>query len=280
MDTISPPLNIAINFLAELFNTGISYSALCVARSALSCYITTGTNITFGNLPEVKRLMKGAFETRPVFPHKSKIITWDPHQVLSFLETLSPNKLITLKELSMKLVMLIALCTGQRCQTLHKLNLKDMYLQKSMCTFTITSALKHTRKGHHLKPIQLKSFPHKEDICVINVLHEYIDRTKSLRAKHSDQLFISYQKPYKPVSKDTIARWLKNILDLSGIDTSLYSAHTTRAASCSAVQKIGLPINSILEVAGWSRENTFSKYYKKQTLDNFGQSLMTSFIKK
>ena len=60
----------------------------------------------------------------------------------------------------------------------------------------------------------------------------YLERTKNLRHDHHKLLF-SYQKPHGPASKDTVSRWLKLELKLAGIDTSTFSAHSTRAASTS-----------------------------------------------
>ena len=72
-------------------------------------------------------------------------------------------------------------------------------------------------------------------------------------------LFITTIKPHEAVSKDTISRWLKTILQRAGIDTSVYKGHSTRTASTSAANAAGIPINIIMEKAGWSKENTFAK---------------------
>lgn len=76
-----------------------------------------------------------------------------------------------------------------------------------------------------------------------------------------DQLLISYQKPHKPVSTNTIARWLKNVMAKAGIDTSVYKAHSMRAAVTSAAKKV--PIDTILSTASWSSESTFAWFYDK-----------------
>ena len=66
-------------------------------------------------------------------------------------------------------------------------------------------------------------------------LKEYLDRTANMRQDHH-KLLVSYQKPHKSISKDTVARWLKQELKLAGIDTSTFGAHSTRAASTSAAK--------------------------------------------
>ncbi|KAK3101648.1 hypothetical protein FSP39_005188 [Pinctada imbricata] len=70
----------------------------------------------------------------------------------------------------------------------------------------------------------------------------------------SDELFISTMKPHKGVSRDTISRWIKTILCLSGINIAVFTAHSTRAASTSAANKAGVPLKDILKYAGCIRD--------------------------
>ena len=75
-------------------------------------------------------------------------------------------------------------------------------------------------------------------------------------------------KPHKEVSKATISRWIKCLLSEAGIDTDIFSAHSTRAASSSAAKASHVPINDILKTAGWSSERTFAKHYCVPITDN------------
>ena len=81
--------------------------------------------------------------------------------------------------------------------------------------------------------------------------------------RHSTQLFISTVRPYKAVSKDTISRWIKVTLDLAGIDVRIFKPHSTRAAATSAAQRKGVKLMDILNVAGWTNETTFARFYNK-----------------
>ena len=92
-------------------------------------------------------------------------------------------------------------------------------------------------------------------------------------------MLTGYQKPHKPVSTNTIARWLKNVMAKAGIDTSVYKAHSTRAAVISAAKGKQVPIDTILATAGWSSESTFARFYNKpiqDTAKNFGHELLHS----
>ena len=59
---------------------------------------------------------------------------------------------------------------------------------------------------------------------------------------------LSFIKPFSPVSKDTISRLVKVVLQSAGIDTSKYTAHSSRVASTSFCKAKGLNIAEIRSV--------------------------------
>ena len=88
---------------------------------------------------------------------------------------------------------------------------------------------------------------------------------------------MSYTKPHKSVSSQTIARWLTEVLKSTGVDTDKYKAHITRAASTSAASRgdIHVPVAAILEPAGWANERTIRCFYNKpkDTKRSFPQAI-------
>ena len=42
------------------------------------------------------------------------------------------------------------------------------------------------------------------------------------------ELVTLYGKPHRPVGSDTLSRWIKDDLKLSGIDTNVFAAHSYR----------------------------------------------------
>ena len=86
---------------------------------------------------------------------------------------------------------------------------------------------------------------------MVQHLREYIHQTDALRKDHS-QLLLSYVKPFRPVARDTVSRWVKQVLQYAGIDITKYSAHSCRAASTSNVKVKDLNITEIMKRAGWS----------------------------
>ena len=67
-----------------------------------------------GQHPLVRRFVKGVFERKP--PQNRPSDSWDVQTVLKFLKIFSPKSFLCLKDLIMKLTMLLALVTIQRKQ--------------------------------------------------------------------------------------------------------------------------------------------------------------------
>ena len=146
-----------IDFLTTLFTSGLGYSAIKTARSALSSVLILPNNITFGAHPLVARFLKGVFELKPSLPRYSSI--WDVSIVLQHLRSLGPPTQLDLKSLTKKTTMLLCLLTGQRCQTLTKLDTALMQELPGKIVFTIGDKLKTTRPGKHLPRVDLRSVP-------------------------------------------------------------------------------------------------------------------------
>ena len=237
--------------MTEQFELGLGYSALNTIRSALSSFIFI-ENHQAGNHPLVRRCMRGVFNRRPSLPRNN---TWDTNIVLLYLRTLSPVR--TLKFLTLKAVMLSALLTGQRCQTLHCIDIDCVTLTDSHVKIRVNELIKHTRPGKHQAGLCIKAFAPDRRLCIVTVLKEYLARMIDLRGE-SKRLFISFVKRHKSVTSATIGRWIREVMRLSGIDIKQFTPHSTRTA---AVSNAKVPLSTIMKTAGWTQESTFMKYY-------------------
>ena len=266
-----------IEFLTSLFNSGLSYSAINTARSALSAVMAITDNVSFGEQPLVCRFIKGVFQLKPALPKYTHI--WDVEKVLSHLQNLAPVTSLDLKQLSFKLVTLLAILTGQRCQTIHEFDLNLMQKLPDRYVFAIGEKLKHTKPGKHQEPIELVAYQDKR-LCIVETIKQYISITESLRDNSESKLLISFRKPHRAVSKDTVARWFKSTLADAGINVTTFTTHSTRAASTSySVHKAGISLANVLKAAGWSNASTFAKFYNKRPAqdDNYGNVILESF---
>ena len=273
-DPHAPPIGIVLDYLTSLYAKGLGYSAINTARSALSTMASTDSGQPVGKHPLVIRLLKGVFQSRPTLPRCS--VTWDTDTALKHLRKLSPVRELSLKQLTLKLVVLIALLSGQRIQSIHLLDTRNMSKSKSGYKFRIGDLVKTSRPGNHVAEICFPAYPPDRRLCVVTVLNEYLERTRDIRQGQTS-LLISYRKPHKRVSKDTIARWIKTVLLNAGIDMSIFTPHSTRVAASSAASKASVPLHTILKTAGWSRESTFAKYYNKplNCQEQFANSILS-----
>ena len=59
IDPLCTTVNFVIDFLTDLFETGVGYSAINTARSALSAYTPLEGSYQVGNHPLIQDLLKG-----------------------------------------------------------------------------------------------------------------------------------------------------------------------------------------------------------------------------
>ena len=250
-----------LNFLGELFSQGLSYSSINTARSALSALFACGEGAQFGNNNMVTRFMKGVYCVRSSLPRYKE--TWDISRVLNHIRSWHPLSQLNLKKLTLKTVSLMAIISMQRSQTLQALEIgENLTMGSEECTFMIKSLLKTSKPNHHLGYVTFKAYPDDHALCVLSCIREYIKRTEALRGENN-RLFISFVKPHRQVSTETIRRWLKATLELCGIDTTKFKAHSFRAAATSAASQANVPIEIILKTANWNNAKTFRKFYEK-----------------
>ncbi|MES9884369.1 MAG: tyrosine-type recombinase/integrase [Sedimenticola sp.] len=266
-----------INFLTSEYERGMSYSSLNCARSALSALGIRIEQFMAGTHPLVVRFLRGVFNLRPPVPHNSKI--WDVDQVLKYLRKLSPVKHLSLKDLTLKLTMLLCLVNAARVQTVYKLLFIDLQKLKSCFVLKLDGSIKQTRPGHLLSHVTLRAYPPDRRLCIYFVLKEYLKRTKLLRNKQEKKLLISYVKPHAAVTKDTVARWVKVIMIRSGINVGVFGAHSVRAAVCSKASQKCVPISDIMKKAGWTQESTFTRFYKKDIMKDGEQTFSNAVLK-
>ena len=136
-----------------------------------------------------------------------------------------------------------------------------MTLTTSRAKFRIGDLTKTSAPGRHVNELSFKAFAPDRRLCILKVLHEYIKVTKPIRGS-STKLWLTTKKPYQPASRDTIRRWVKDVLTSAGIDTKIFTAHSTRAASTSKAAQF-VPLQTILQTATWSNATTFRRYYDK-----------------
>ena len=144
---------------------------------------------------------------KPPTPRLSS--TWDVKHL--FLATLDPPADLTVKMLSFKLAALQALTSSARAHELIKLDLDFVSIKSDCWGFSLAAHTKVSRPGHPARKIY-----HNHKICVVKTSQEYRSRTETIR--QSSRLPISFVRPFKPISSQTMSRWLRKAMQLAGID--------------------------------------------------------------
>ena len=165
---------------------------------------------------------------RPPIPRYSS--TWDVQIILNYLESCGQSENLSLKLLTLKTVFLLAITRPSRSADLSQLNISRMRLPSDGVAFVPDSLAKQSRQGKPLGEFFFPSFSSNTTLCPAYTLRLYLDKTMLLR-KEETRLFVSFVKPHKAVASSTIARWLRMKLELSGIDSSIFGAHSTRGSS-------------------------------------------------
>lgn len=208
--------------------------------------------------------MKGIFRVKPPKPRYEK--TWDISPVLEKVAAWFPLEDLSFKDLTKKLLILLALVSAQRLQTLAAISLPEIKKSSSGFEIKVSALLKTSRPGAPNPYFQFRFFE-KPELCVANTLDHYLRVTHDIRGEE-ERLFLTVNKPHRAASKETLSRWIRQILSECGIDDS-FGAHSTRHASTSTAWRNGASFDIIRSAAGWSQNSkVFLQFYNRPIQDN------------
>ncbi len=267
---------VIIEFLRQLKDIHhLSYKSVAAARSAVGNYAVMVDSKYEGLMshPLISKLMKGMANLNPQTKTYQQI--WNPQAVLQHLNNMADNEDLSLLYLTKKVAMLAALVTGSRCQTLHKLTRNRMTDTGDCFCCNAPLTLKTSKPDDKEQVVHLPKYVDKK-LCVYRAVKHYKDRTEGLRKQSSQQLFIISRAPYTPAAQSTIAGWIKSVMADAGIDTSLYTTHSTRKASTSQAAEVSVPLGTIMKAAGWAGSSTFAQYYRLPVVkhDTFANAVL------
>ena len=267
-----------MQFLTDQFDSGLQYRTVNTLRSAISTTHPEIEGSAVGSHPLVSRLMKGMFNSRPPAPRYTS--SWDVREVVSFLSKYKSATLSTL-QLGKKAVTLLALVNADRCSDLAALDRDKVKWTPDGVEFTVVQLTKtrSSKRSSSPRRVCYSSFPDNSEICPTTVLRNYIQQTADEVTGISGQqpLFITSRKPFHRARPGTIGHWIKDVLQLAGIDTESFSAHSTRSASTSYAASKGVSISDILKAANWSSSSTFEQfYYRPNNSDTYSTTILQS----
>ena len=267
-----------MQFLVDQFDTGLQYRTINTLRSAISTTHPDIEGSPVGSHPLVSRLLRGMFNSRPPVPRYSG--SWDVRTVVEFLTNHKSSTLSTLN-LAKKAATLLALINADRCSDLAALDRDHVRWTPDGVEFTVTRLTK-TRSARRPGPprkVCYAGFPDNNEVCPVTVLRLYIQETtrQVCNLRNPKPLFVTSRRPIRRAKPGTIGHWIKDTLRLAGIDTEVFSAHSTRGASTSWAAARGVPIGDILRAANWSSRSTFEQfYYQPSNSATFSRTILQS----
>ncbi len=193
-----------------------------------------------------------------------------------------PIQTASLRALSLKTALLLALASVKRVGDLQALSIDDLCIEfgPGDCRLTLKP-----RKGYVPKVL---STPFKEQVitlsafcpetptgteplntlllCPIRAERTYIERSRQFRL--SEQLFVCFGGRTKglPVSKQRLSHWIVDAIALAysskGVGCPIgIQAHSTRGLVSSWAWANAISIQDICMAAGWSSPSTFVRFY-------------------
>ena len=258
-------INHICEFLIFLFKNGHKTAYLNVARSSLSFFLSLILEI--GEDPRVKRLFRFFWKRRPSFPRY--YITWDIKKVLSFLATWHPPSSLSFKQLTQKTLVLTAITSSDRAQTLQNIDIENSEITHEGIYFPIYSLLKCSKRNRPVKVVKCVRFDDCPALDVSQYVVAYLQRSFPYRARAVEdgypkpkQLFLSYHTG-KPLRRGTISKYILEILKKAGINVSCFKAHTTRGSLPSVQASRGASPGVILAQGDWKSLGTFERFYQR-----------------
>ena len=156
VDPISSGVQPFLDFITSLFLEWLQYRSINLIRSAVSTTHLPVDGTPIGQHPLVKQLFKGVYNSRPPQPRYTH--TWDVQTVLDYITHLGDNRSLSLKQLSLKLVMLMSLASANRVSELHAMDLRFRRYTVNGVVFKLASLTKKRQTGAPLKEISFASF--------------------------------------------------------------------------------------------------------------------------
>ncbi|XP_040276106.1 uncharacterized protein LOC120991344 [Bufo bufo] len=290
LDTSIWPERISTRQVLEFLQRGLS---LGLAKSTLKVQVSALSGLSGRSLamdPWIVRFFRAVDRVAPV--KGPRFPPWDLNLVLKALTTrpFEPIEDCSIKNLTLKLVMLIALISARRVSELQALSINPPFMTIREDRVILRPDPKFIpkvpSKTNRLQEIVLPVFfpePKSEDeerwhlLDVRRCLIQYLGRSKDWRKSSSLLVLYAGARKGNAASKSTIARWIRELISLayscSGLSPPLsLKAHSTRAVSTSWAERSSVSIDQICRAATWASPSTFYKHYRLQ-LDSISDLL-------
>ena len=279
VDPLEASVEVLADFFLSLFNEGKQVSTIRNYRSAIAL-VHRGfpDGSTIGSNTTLSHLLRGMFNRRP--PRRRLSPSWSINDVLTSLSRspFEPMHSSTLEHLTYKTLFLVAAASARRRSELHALTTRRGFIRFSHSGvflipdpgfLTKNETISFTPGEIYLPNIaEFSSIPEDKKVCPVRALKWYLDKTKNIRS--SERLFLIPRSPYNPAAKDTLARWIVNLITPFTSPDEPIHAHQLRAHAASSAWFKGVSLDDILRAAAWKTPSTFVASYLTDVVSQEG----------
>ena len=85
------------------------------------------------------------------------------------------------------------------------MDIRNTVIEDNICFIRIRDLLKTSGPNFNVGQLEYPAFSKYKSICPVTCLEQYINKTRNHRGAYTKR-FLSYMKPFKPVSMDTLSR--------------------------------------------------------------------------
>lgn len=213
-----------VEFLLFLFEIKkLKPSTIRGYRSSISqtlCYFGKD----FSNDQALSNLLNSFSLERPVC--RTLTPKWNLSLVLDFLSHVpfEPLSNISIKNLTLKTVFLVALASARRVSELHAFSIDDSCFRISSSEVILATEpgflAKNQLPGRAPPPVCIKALtnihPERESkvLCPVRAINSYLKATEPFR-RGRKRLFLSLQKGKDSITKNTVANWIASVIKLA-----------------------------------------------------------------
>lgn len=284
VEPFTAPVTAVANFLAWVHsNRDLGQSAVASFRSAISKIHMGFQGLPMGKSGAISNLIKGIGNADPDRKARKPRYedTWDVAPVLDALAGLHPPQSLSVMDLSMKTLALVAMATISRSSTLGIMSRSFSHLENEkeggdLQLFVDFLPGSQEKTGRNRRGVFVPILAEEEALDPVLYLLAYRSRVVTIKRAESEQicspLWVSSRKPHSPVKPVTLASWLRKAMEKGGVDTSKYKAHSVRAAAPAHLRKEkALSLSQVLARGGWKasaegKSRTFMVFYERSAV--------------
>ena len=256
-------------------------------RSALGAKLRHSSGFDPGQDEVLSQLMRSFLHERPI--KARTLIKWDVGLVLRYLKTgkLSATATLSPRDLTLKLVFLLALATGKRRSELHALDRVVGKVKNNWEAIVLRPRPEFLGKTHFatggagtFSEIVLPSIEKAPGfviadlcLCPVRTLRIYLKESDKYRCDGQERLIISYMKnKLDDIKKQTVSNYLKLLVQQAYADSAKdpsvcqdfsMKSHDLRGIAASLKASKNATMGEILASGVWASASTFLTHYVK-----------------